>query len=77
MEGKAVQRYDTIYLAKFIFTLMIAVFHFWAHYKEPTRGGFIAVEFFFIVSGFFLLKTYETYEAALPPPPPPERDLRK
>lgn len=65
MEGKTVQRYDTIYLAKFIFTLMIAVFHFWAHYKELARGGFIAVEFFFIVSGFFLLKTYEAYEVAL------------
>ena len=36
---------------------MIAVFHLWAHYpNQPTLGGFVAVEFFFIVSGFLLMQ---------------------
>ena len=49
-----VQKYIFIDIAKFAFTIMIAIFHLWSMYKIPALGGFIAVEFFFIVSGFFL-----------------------
>ena len=48
-----VQKYIFIDIAKFAFTIMIAIFHLWGMYKIPALGGFIAVEFFFIVSGFF------------------------
>lgn len=47
-------RYETFDLLKLAFTVMISVFHLWAIYGENALGGFIAVEFFFIVSGFFL-----------------------
>lgn len=44
----------TLDLAKFAFTLMIAVYHLWTHYRMPGRGGYIAVEFFFVLSGYLL-----------------------
>lgn len=52
------KRYCSLDIAKFAFTMMVAVFHFWDNYNQPARGGFIAVEFFFIVSGFFLMKQH-------------------
>ena len=61
------QRYYSIDAAKFAFTLMIAVYHFWIHYGQPPRGGFIAVEFFFIASGFFLMKQWEERTAEITP----------
>lgn len=56
---KTVRRYVTIDLAKALFTMMIAVFHLWAHYEQRGLGGFIAVEFFFLVSGFFLMEQHD------------------
>lgn len=52
-------KYYLIDLFKFLFSLMIAVFHFWGIYKQPARGGFIGVEFYFMVSGFFLMMKYK------------------
>lgn len=53
---------------KFVFALVIAFFHgsqFYETSKNPFfYGGYIAVEFFFIVSGFYFAKSVlkETYE---------------
>jgi len=53
-------RYCLLDVTKLAFTFMIAVFHLWAHYSGVNaRGGFIAVEFFFILSGFFLMMQSE------------------
>lgn len=61
------RRFYSLDIAKFAFTLMIAVFHFWALYQVNARGGFIAVEFFFILSGFFLMRQYEAQKEEITP----------
>lgn len=61
------KKYYSLDIAKFAFTLMIAVFHLWAHYRINAKGGFIAVEFFFILSGFFLMKQYEMQTVEITP----------
>ena len=49
---------------RFLFAVVIALLHF-RYYggfgAEPTgfRGGYLAVEFFFLTSGFFLIKRIE------------------
>lgn len=61
------RKFYSLDIANFAFTLMIAVFHFWALYQVNSRGGFIAVEFFFILSGFFLMKQYEAQDNEITP----------
>lgn len=56
MEANEFRRFYSLNIARFAFTLMIAVFHYWAFYNVNSRGGFIAVEFFFILSGFMLME---------------------
>lgn len=56
MEITESRRFYSLDIARFAFTLMIAVFHYWAFYDVKYRGGFIAVEFFFILSGFMLME---------------------
>lgn len=53
------KKYYSIDLFKFLFSIVIAVFHLWIWYKTNPRGGFIGVEFFFLISGFFLMKQHE------------------
>ena len=54
------KRNGIISLWKFLFAIVIAFFHcsqFYQDIKNPFfPGGYIAVEFFFIVSGFYLAK---------------------
>lgn len=50
------RRFYSLDIARFAFTLMIAVYHYWLFYDVNARGGFIAVEFFFILSGFMLME---------------------
>lgn len=52
------RKYCSIDIAKFFFSLMIAVYHFCDYYNVSKGGGFIAVEFFFIVSGFLLMNKH-------------------
>ena len=57
---KKEKRNGIISLWKFLFAIVIAFFHcsqFYQDLKNPFfYGGYIAVEFFFIVSGFYLAK---------------------
>ena len=43
---------------RFIFTIVIAFWHFPALSKGYLNSGYIVVEFFFIISGYFLYETY-------------------
>ena len=61
------KRYYSLDVAKFAFTLMIAIFHFLAYYGQRSRGGFIAVEFFFITSGFLMMRKMENGGADITP----------
>lgn len=56
MEVMGSRRFCFLDIARFAFTMMIAVFHYWSSYEVNCRGGFIAVEFFFILSGFMLME---------------------
>lgn len=62
-----VKRYYCLDVAKFAFTLMIAVYHFLGYYGQNARGGFIAVEFFFITSGFLTMHKMENKGADITP----------
>lgn len=49
---------------RWFFTLVVAQFHFkafqgWEPSEWKFSGGYLAVEFFFVLSGFFLMKSYE------------------
>jgi len=53
-------RYDKIDLYRLLFAMIICVYHFELVYYARTRylnAGYIGVEFFFIVSGVFLMKS--------------------
>lgn len=52
-------RYIFIDIVKFIYVILIAVFHFCLFYNQPGRGGYIAVELFFMISGFLLANSFE------------------
>lgn len=57
-----IKKDSTISLWKFIAALMIMGHHggaFWKDSNYPMHGGYIYVEFFFIVSGFFLMRFLE------------------
>lgn len=71
------KKYYSLDIAKFAFTLMIAVFHLWVLYKVPARGGFIAVEFFFILSGFFLMRQHGMQAAEMTPAQYTWRKIKK
>ncbi len=59
----AARRNGSIDFMKFLFTLMVMCFHS----SKFFPGGYIAVEFFFIVSGFLMAKTMKKREAAYTP----------
>ena len=61
------KKYCSVDAAKFMFSLMIAVFHFWDYYGKRPRGGFIGVEFFFIVSGFLLISKHSMLNEQISP----------
>lgn len=61
------KKYYSLDIAKFAFTLMIAVYHMWGYYGVNARGGFVAVEFFFIMSGFFLMRQFEMQASGVTP----------
>ena len=46
---------------KFIFAVYIVIYHYLGHARSITTGGYISVEFFFIVSGYFMMHQFETY----------------
>lgn len=61
--NKKLEKFNGIYLYRVLFTLMIMVYHFDTHFfiranfvKGGVFGWYIAVEFFFVVSGFLLAK---------------------
>lgn len=49
---------NSISLWRFVFTILIALFHFLRLYGIDT-GWYVSVEFFFMTSGFLLMYTYE------------------
>lgn len=57
MKNRAIEFY------RFIAIICIAVFHFNIQYTGEfllPKGGYLGVEFFFILSGFFLMKTFKS-----------------
>ena len=55
----------TIEFYRFIAIIFIAIFHFGIQYIGDfhwPKGGYLGVEFFFILSGFFLMKESEDIE---------------
>lgn len=65
------EKNNSIKLWRIIFTYMILIYHFdnafpFSAEMELTAGWYIAVEFFFIVSGYLLYRTYKNgrYESA-------------
>ena len=54
------RRNGTISLWKFIFAVIIVLFHASAFYPNWNnyfvKGGYIAVEFFYVISGYYLAK---------------------
>lgn len=50
---------------RFIFTIIIAFWHFPALSKNVLNSGYIVVEFFFIISGFFLYQTYRKKDLSI------------
>lgn len=45
-------RQNTIYIYKIIFTILVLHLHYYSWYGKLTGGWYIAVEFFFVVSGY-------------------------
>lgn len=67
MAGVRKVRNGTIDLVKFLMTLLVMVYHTYRYFP----GGYIAVDFFFLVSGFLMAKSmrrslgYDIFERAL------------
>lgn len=62
---------NAIYFWRIIFTYMIVIFHFDNPFPYSAElgirpGGYIAVEFFFIVSGYLLFEKSEQYKQRFP-----------
>ena len=60
-------RFGKISLWKFLFSIMIIIFHVgnvldYNKFRFNFRSGSIAVDFFFVVSGFFFCRKYINYE---------------
>lgn len=57
------KRNGKIELLRFIFSLVVALFHFLPQIGESKllSSGFFAVEFFFIVTGYLLAKSLSKY----------------
>lgn len=57
------QKNGAIEFYRFLFSMIIGLLHFRGYGKLPKNtafnGGYLGVEFFFIVSGYFLMKQYE------------------
>lgn len=51
-------KHNSIEFFRFLFALQIAVYHTWDYFEAPVfgGGGYIAVDFFFILSGFFMYR---------------------
>lgn len=60
MEKQKVSRNGMIDIMKLYFTLMVMFFHTGKFFK----GGYIAVDFFFIVSGYLMAHSMEKYKSA-------------
>lgn len=60
------KRNGKIDLLKFFFAVSVAVYHFYGYTKFPHaifNRGYLAVEFFFIVSGYYMSKTLSRIDA--------------
>ncbi len=57
-------RNSLLELYRFLFALWVLYYHSYVPYKFSNgffNGGYVAVEFFFILSGFFMLRTFEKF----------------
>lgn len=50
---------QAIELLRFVFSIIIVLYHTWDYFEAPVHfiGGYIAVDFFFVLSGFFLFRS--------------------
>lgn len=53
------KRNHSIDFFRFIFAMLIVFYHYLFHILGRKTGWYIGVEFYFILSGFFLMKSYE------------------
>lgn len=65
--NKCNERNGKIDLLKFIFAVVVALFHFSCSAEYPDemfRRGYLSVEFFFIVSGYLFAKSLQKYDGS-------------
>ena len=73
-EADSTQKNYAFEFYRFLFACIIFILHFWGYgeFKSPNtafHGGYLGVEFFYLLSGFFMMEKVKKVQENVTPPP--------